>query len=283
MSAHSLDDISELLKYILFSDYIVLDEAKHETVVSAIIVAAVESGKTSALNQFIPCDGILYATDLTAWGLQHKYIRQLQSGEYKRIIIPDFINPLNRKQETVDSLITFFNSYISWEGVSSIITYAMQLELSTPIRGGLLTTIATGDFRRMIKRLAAVGFISRLLLISYEYDKVDIDDILKRIANGSDSWQKSALKFPQDKVEVILEPCLAEMLIPTAKDIGTRAGAYGFRAQHQFMTLAKCKALSEDRTSVNAEDITRLSYLLGKFVFRADLLKTKRNPRKGIK
>jgi len=276
VSSQILNEVSELIKYVLFSDYIVLDLSRHETSVSAAIIADPESGKTSIVDQFIPSDGILYLTDVTAWGLQHNYIEQLKRGEFCRILIPDLINPINRKQETVDSLITFFNSYISWEGVSTIMTYAMQVVIDPPIKGSLLTTIATQDFHRMVKKLAAVGFISRLLLIGYEYDKADVDNILTSIARSSDSWQKNILKFPNEKVDIGLQSDFAEMLIPMAKDVGKQAGAYGFRAQHQFMTLAKCKALSEGRTSVNAEDITRLSYLLGKFVFQTNITKTKK-------
>lgn len=272
MPVQKLDEVSELIRYILFSDYIELDKARHETPVSAAIIAAVESGKTSIISQFIPCNGILYLTDVTAWGLQHKYVKQLQSGKYHRIVIPDLINPLNRKQETVDSLITFFNSYISWEGVSSIMTFAMQLEIDPPVTGSLLTSIATDDFRRMLKKLAAVGFISRLLLINYEYSEDAINDILQSIAAGTGSWDKMSLGLPDTKTKVTIKSGMAKRLIPVAESIGKRASAYGFRALHQLMVLARSRALAEGRRDVNMEDVIRIAYLVDKFVYREDLL-----------
>jgi len=265
-SIEKLDEVTELIKYVVYSDYLELDEKKKEVALSALIIARIESGKTSVVERFSKNDGILRVGDITAYGLETVYIEEIKSGSVKRIIIPDLINPVNRKQETVNSLITFFNSYISWEGVGSIATYALQLKLDTPLKGSILTTIAIQDYIKMESRLAAVGFISRLIPITYNYTQRAVEEILLDIADGKDDWKDLLLKFPDGKVNVELPAELARQLIPASEHIAKYSGAYGMRALKQLMTLVRCKALSEDRMVVTQEDVDRVIYLAGRFI-----------------
>jgi len=273
------EEITELLRYILFSDYIELDLSRKETAISAIIIANIESGKTSLIEQFAPNTGILHITDLTAWGIQHKYINELKIGQIKRIIIPDMINPLNRKQETVSGLITFLNAYISWEGVRTIMTYALQIEIKIPIRGSILTTIAIKDYKKLNKGLAAVGFLSRMMPITYSYDSETVSNILLEVAQETDGWRDINLAFPSSPVNINMESGLSVELIDRARKIGEQAGAYGFRAMKQLRVLTKCVALSDGRDEVRKDDIDRVLYLTGKYIGYPI---TKRNKKDGV-
>lgn len=250
--------ISELVKYVLFSDYLQLDIEKKEVPLSLLIIANAESGKTSIVEQFHPNNGILYINDLTAWGLQHKYINEMETGKVKRILIPDLINPVNRNKDTVDTLITFLNSYISWEGIRAISTYAMQIELKVPVRGSIITTVTPQDFNRMAKGLAAVGFLSRLMFINYKYSNEVVNEIMDSIADDSDRWHKIQLEFPDRPTLVRITTELSKQLQETARMIGLQAEVYGFRAYKALITMSKSKALSEGREAVIQRDIDRV-------------------------
>jgi len=263
-----VQDVTEIIKYTIYSDYLVIDKDAHEAVLSAIIVAPVEHGKTSILMQFQPTDGLLCMTNLTAYGLQHKYLKQLRSGSIKRVVVPDFINPANQKQETVNSLITFFNSYISWEGVGNIVSYAITLTLTTNLTGGLLTTMAVLDFQRMKKVLAATGFLSRLLVVGYQDSRQKVQEILLSIARGEVVWNKYNLPVPKEQVAVSMENELSEKLIPLAVSIGRRAYGDGFRAIHQLKVMCRAKALSEGRDEVCQEDVDRVLWLADNYIGR---------------
>lgn len=266
-SIDKLTEVTELVSYILYSDYVKLDLDHKEVALSAMIIARVESGKTAVINQFVPNDGILVMSDVTQYGLLHDYLDDMKSGAVHRILIPDLINPVNRKQDTVNTLITFFNSYISWEGVNSISTYAMpNIRLANPLRGSLLTTIATGDFNRMMRRMSAVGFMSRLIPITYEYSQEAVREILLDIAHGRDKWDYIKLDFPKSKVDVRCDPILAEQLMKVSEVVGTKSGGYAFRSLHQFMVLARSRALAMGRDNVNTEDVERVKYLISRFV-----------------
>jgi len=262
-----LAEVTEIIKYVLYSDYLKLDITRKEVPISAALVAPPESAKSCIVEQFIPNHNLLVLTDATAWGIQNVYLEELKAGNV-RILIPDLINPINRKQETVNSLITFLNSYISWEGIRSVATYAFRVKLGEPLRGSLLTTIATKDFKRMVKSLAAVGFLSRLLLIGYCYSLQTARDILRDVAYGQDQWTDIPLNFPDRNQEVSLSSDHTLLLIPQAESIGRGVEAYGIRMLKQLMILARSKALSEGRDMVSRDDVNRIIHLAGRLLGR---------------
>ncbi len=265
-SQDKLKEVSELIKYTLFSDYVELKVTHKEVPVSALIIANAESAKTSLVEQYYPNDGIVYANDITAWGIEHVWLERMKEGTVRRLLIPDLINPTNRKQETVDSLVTFLNSYISWEGISAVATYAMQFELETPVRGSIIATVTPQDFQRVNRNIAAIGFLSRLMPITYSYANVAVDDILTDIFNGINQWDKVTLALPNEPTTVTLDGKLASQFRQVAKVIGKQAGAYGFRAGTYLMTLSRAKALSEGREAVIQDDIDRIIHLAEKYV-----------------
>ncbi len=250
-----LSDLTEMVKLVLFSGWVKPEGGNKP--VSAMLVAKFESGKTSVLGQFMGAKGTLYLTDVTEYGLIKKYLDPLSKGQIKHIIIPDFIKSINRKKTTVDTLITFFNSLVE-EGIMNISTFALQLELKKPIRAALLTSIAVEDFNRMQKRLAAIGFLSRFMILSYDYDKKYIRDVLREIAQSKGEWSPVKLKLPNAEVQVNLPGGLAQQMTPRAEAIGERLHSYGFRALHMLMSLAKASALSDGRDEVTLEDVVRV-------------------------
>jgi len=263
----NLPDITELLKYTLFSDYIELDPEFHETVLSVMIVAPPGHGKSSAEDQFAGNDGLLTLGNATAWGIENTYLAALRKGVYRRILIPDFINPNAKKQGTVDSTMVFFNSYISWEGVSTISTYATRISLTTPVKGGLITTMATGDFQRMVRRLAAVGFLSRILIIGYEYTTDEARALLDDVCHRRSAWKRIALEFPKKQTPVSIDTELMLKMKELALVVGARGGDItGIRALNHLTILAKSKALSEGRSEVVDNDIYRVMHLADQYV-----------------
>lgn len=250
-----LNDLSSFLKLVLLSGW-VKAEAEDKPV-SAMLVARFESGKTSLLNQFSDCNGVLYLTDVTEYGLLRDYRSELVERKVRHIVIPDFIKCISRKKETVDTLITFFNSLVE-EGIHNISTYATRIRLKEPLRCGLITSVAVDDFASMRKRLVAIGFLSRFMVMSYDYDEAHIDKVFRDIAAGEGGWSKADLNLPSADVPVHLPPELAAQMIPQARRIGARLRGYGFRTQHQFQQLAKAAALGAGRTTVEMEDVVQV-------------------------
>lgn len=253
------EGLTELLKLVLYSDHIKLKSK--EAVLSAMIKAKVESGKTSYIEQFNNNDGMLVITDSTAWGILRRHSKELMKGEVRRIIIPDFINVTTRSFQTVNNWLNFLKDFISPDGVREVNTYAMYLRPKQPIKGGLLTTMAHQDFERFKGQMAQQGFLSRLLLITYEYSREAAKQILLDIANDRYDWGDVKIEFPSEPQEVAMPGRLAERLIPLAEYIGDKLAGYGFRAEHQFKMLCKCSALSEGRDIVKSSDVAKIADL----------------------
>lgn len=251
-------DLTELLRITLWTAHVKPENGVKQ--VSCMIVSKVESGKTSLLEQFSCNNGVLYTTNLTEYGLLHHHREELLRGEFNHIVIPDFIKTMNQKRDTVNTLITFLNSFIE-EGVSSISTYAYNLKLEQPLHGGLITTIAIEDFNRMKKQLAAIGFLSRMIILSYSYSQEHIQQIFLNISQSKGDWGKIMCDFPKEPVQVHIPSELVERMIPVAQAVGERYQAFGFRAIKNFMSLAKAAALSDKRDKVTATDVDRILQL----------------------
>lgn len=249
-------DLSDFLSLVLWTAYVKRGTGGDKTV-SCMLVASVESGKTSIVEQFIENNGVFYATNCTEYGLLTLKREEMTKGIIKHIVIPDFIKTLNQKKDTVNNLITFFNSYIE-EGVRTIASYSYNIDLAEPMRGGIITTIAIMDYQRMQKTLAACGFLSRLMILSFSYDTQHIQQIFQDIAFGKKTWQPTILNFPAEPVEVNLDGNVASQLIFYSQKIGERLKSTGFRAQHNFQSLAKAAALSEGRDIVTLSDVNRV-------------------------
>lgn len=254
--------LTELLALICWSDYLEL-EGK-ETVLSAIIKAPVERGKTSYVEQFVFNDGVARMTDCTMYGLLGKnseFRRRLLKGQIKRLIIPDLINVSTRKAETVNNLFNFIKDFCSSDGVGEIVNYAMTFRPGegNTIKGGVLTTIANEDFGRVHRLMAQQGLLSRLLVISYDYSQELARQVLDDISYLRYDWSPIKLDFPAEKQAVHLPGILAARMIPLAEYIGRRLSGIGARAQHQMRVLAKCSALSEGRDVVCNLDIERVT------------------------
>ena len=249
-----LQDVEELIAYTLWSAWV-----KDVRPLSLMIIAKVESGKTETVNQFIWNKGVLVMTDLTYWGLLHKYGEQLMSGEINHIIIPDMIVPINRATDTVNSLIAFLNA-LTEEGVREITTYAMPdgLNLTNPIRAGIITTIARKDFDKWKERWSAVGFTSRFLPVCYDYSEATRDEIFNALIFRRATSVEIKLNFPETPQYVFLPPGIATSTTQYSKPLGAAIETYGFRAQRQLQTLMMSRALSQGRDTVNKDDFDKI-------------------------
>lgn len=244
------DELEYLVKTALYSSCL-----KNERPVSLLISARVESGKTEIVTKFRDNHGILFMSDLTAWGIQKHYLKRLTSGDIKYIIIPDILVPLSRSGDTVNSLIGFLNSLIE-EGVKEISTYAMHFALPTPVRCGLITTITRDDLlgnRR--KRWTSIGFMSRMLPVTYDYHAKTVMDILGSICDH-EYYQDASIKLnlPTAPVQVYLDPAFSERMQGIALQLVDAEELYGFRMQKHLQRLMMAHAVMKGRTTVSDED-----------------------------
>ena len=241
---------------------------KDEKPLSLIIIAPVECGKTSIIRRYcLRAKNVFYTTDATAFGIirDTDHLRDFASGKLTHIVIPDLLTCLGRKQDTVTTFVHFMNALIE-EGVVNISTYASQIKGSAEVKAGLITAIPPDPFRDKRRHWERIGFLTRALPVSFEYQVSTAVQILGYIQTQQHLEEKlESLNLPQESKVVRLPPEMARRVEPYAHILAAQHSQhqkiYGFRYQRQLQGLAKSIALVEGKDMVDEECITELGRL----------------------
>lgn len=265
--------IEEILELAIYSGYV-----KDEQPVSVLVAASVEAGKTEIMMKYPKNKGCLALTDATAFGIMRDYKDKITSREVRHIMIPDLIKPMSRGKDTVHTLVAFFNALLE-EGVFRISTYAETIgvkEEITPVKCGLIATMAKGYLHDGRHHWSQMGFMSRMLPVSFDYSPGTQRKIHDSIANRDYlSDAPISLTLPDDDVKVTLENpegeklmILAAMIASAAMAGGAASGTspekiYGFRLQKHIQRLAMANALKDNRDNVTITDVEKIEELSG--------------------
>jgi hypothetical protein len=241
--------ILEILKRVVASGFV-----KNAFPLSAIVVAPVGSGKTTALKKIAFNDNILALSDVTPYGLA-KLLPEIKAKNVKHIIIFDLVEPMSRNRQIVNSLIGFLNSLIE-EGIFRISTGF--IEIKEPIKLGLITATTKKELFDKRRGWLGIGFISRMLPISYSFTEVDVIQILEDLANQNiKDISYESLKLKEKNIKE--NPEINKLLIPYAQTIDSTIAKgddkpMPFRRLNQLKVLLMANALLNNRTEVTNED-----------------------------
>ena len=250
-------ELLELLKITLFTGYIAGERPN-----SLLITAKVESGKTQLVSKMRANRGVLYLTDATPVGITRHYADALFSQQIRHIIIPDLLVPLSRFRDTVASFVAFFNALIE-EGVVEIRTQFINVvPQKMPTKCGLITTIAPSYLMDARHKWSGIGFLSRLLPISYSYSTSSVIQILESIVDHEYYGDKGIkLQLPTQDIQVGCAAEYGRRILPYTNRLATAANLYGFRLQKQLQVAMMGSALAEGRTSVRESDFEKVAQL----------------------
>jgi hypothetical protein len=186
---------------------------------------------------------------------------------------------MSRGKDTVHSLVAFLNALIE-EGVVSISTYAEHVGVQTqssatqnqvPVKCGLITTMAQGILLDGRHHWARMGFMSRMLPISYTYNAGTQLSIHRSIANREYLSNGSVrLNLPTEDAEIGLQSPQTDEIISLASSLNAFITStnnpervYGFRLQKHLQRLAMASALKHGREVATQEDVEYLRSLSG--------------------
>ena len=273
-----VDEIQDILKIALYSGAL-----EGEKPLSVILISSVGGGKTNLLQktqkppkikiqkvkdrdgtereiEVRQIDGsVLYTTKTTPYVLYTRYGKLLKSGQIKHLVVPDFLTILNLPRYQMMDTISFYNSLIE-EGIMAIESRDGSFVTEFPVTVGLLTGIARQDFNRKKDEMAAIGFLSRALPVSWHYnsqtaqairDSVKAKEYLTDISNFN-------INLPSKKASVGIPSKLANVIEQVALATRDSNDEIGARRQKQLQTFCMSNALMENRTEVNIEDIKKL-------------------------
>lgn len=249
--------LEEFLSYGIASTFV-----KNGRPVSMLIIADVEAGKSEILKKLSKIPSCLYITSFTRYGLLQEFRHEIEMKEIRTIVVPDLIQLIDSVNPNLQSnIITFLNAFVE-EGIRVISTYNTQFKSKDDIRINLIGAIPKMVFfdKRRLKRWQSMGFISRMLPVSYSYDQEVTAKIFDYVTNRQYIKEDDIQLKLEDK-DVVLIPELAKKFLPLTEVIAKRTETYGFRFQRGLQELACARALLKGRTEVIEDDIKRITEL----------------------
>ena len=202
---------------------------------------------------------VLYTTNTTPHVLITRYGWLLKSGQIKHIAIPDFLNILNLPRYVYANTLNFYNSLIE-EGIMSIESRDTHFVTEVPVNIGLLTAVAKQDYDLRTNEWAHMGFLSRILPVSFSYNDNTAKAIRQSIKRRDymKEIESFNINLPSDPQYVTLPETLADDIEKVALDIRDANDPLGARPQKQLQVFCMALALSKGRKTVNESDIALL-------------------------
>lgn len=255
--------IERLVELALWSAYIQDGQPQ-----SLLILSEVEQGKSAMAMQFKQeNDSVVILHDATAYEILKQYRVSLEVGKVKHFIFPEFVFPLVRSRETVNTFLAFLNGLMD-EGIIEIRTFATSIRLRRPIKAGVIVCLAKDEFGWRKYYWSSIGFLSRFLPVSYSYSETVTQQILETIYHEQKTslqhlyeFRTGAVKLPVN-IARRLNPqakCTVEGMV--AKPIrggGEIKKLAGIRMQKHFQRMVKAAALSKGKTIVDEEDLREI-------------------------
>lgn len=235
-------DLKELIKTVLYTGYVA-----DEKPLSVMFVGRVGSGKSEILNSFRMNDNIAFFTDVTYMGL----IKLLEENkETRHIVIPDFLKITMKKKSTTENITSCFNAMME-EGLDKISMMGQSFDFKGK-KCGLITATTKSSFAQYRTRWEAMGFLSRMLVVSYEYSNDTIEEIFNYIFSREylNNSKPVKLEMPIRNADIKLPKNLAKKLRDKNTD---------FRGQKQLQTLAMARALLKGKFEVSEEEIKEVN------------------------
>lgn len=248
------EDLEYIIELVLLSGWI-----KNADPLSLIISSNVGAGKTELVKQYSETKGVKFLSEATAYGIKSRYLKDIQMGRIKHLIIGDLLVPLSKQKKTRDDFTAFCNTIIE-DGIESIHTYAQHWDGKAPVKCGLITTIAKPDFLSKSRRWGAMGFLSRAIPVTYRYSLTTRLRIYQQIATAKTLTElpKKHIWLPNRPVTIKPSSSLNLKLIELSMKFEELEQVYGFRRQEQFQTMAMSNALRNHRLSVTRQDCDKV-------------------------
>lgn len=239
--------IENFLELVLWSGWV-----ENTKPLSVLIISEVGAGKTTLLKKFKENNGVVYLNDATAYGISRELLPRLQRDQINHILLADLLTPFSKNRTTVNSFVTFLNGLLE-EGIVEIQTYAVQWR-GEEIRCGLITTIPRNDLVNRRHGWGNLGFMSRMLPLSWTYSEETVMKIYDDISEGIKDEELINISFPEKKKFIEENPYINKSLIPLSMYFAEAESIYGFRMQKQLQTLLMSSAIKDGRGRVTSRD-----------------------------
>lgn len=257
MEVVGLNGITHLLRNI----YLVC-RLEDEAPLLALIVAPPATGKSFALD-IAKYKKSLWVSDMTARGLKEVIMKKIEKEKQGYIIIPEFNKILSR--EYSKKAYIALENMLGEEGIRYIHQYDIKFSSDEPINFGSIKALTPDTLTRHYDFLEGQGYISRQLIIGFDYCNLDRRRIERFILESQtpDFVEIKDTKTTQVNIPDFLLNSLKNLSLKLAD---LRKDKTNFRAIKQVRRLLKAEALAHGRTEVEMQDSQNLFCLLPFFL-----------------
>lgn len=238
-----------------------------------------ESGKTEIVKEFIGTPGIEFCTDVSSYGLRRDFPNKIARGEVRHIIIPELLQPLMKgkaqSQQFVQTLGTFMEDGVMGfhSGFLPSSTLGEETNVNEIRTVGIIGCMPKYAYTASMKReWAMLGFLSRLLLVTYKYNDQAIQCILDNIRKGKYLKPKGrGLNLDGEMIDVSIPDDVAvkcELLgLEITKCARENNELYGFREIKHIRSLVMANVVYDrvrdgvKRKDANMDDFNKIESL----------------------
>jgi hypothetical protein len=261
-----LDILLRHFLYLLFTAYL-----KGEDAVSGLIYAWQERGKSTVVLA-IEHIGLLIEDDITAYGLSRKLNKLFHNHTIKRyhhLLIAD-LEKVSARTRTVKNELRSFLQSLMWDGVQTIDTYNIHIDFPSRLKMAIIACVTPDVFNEK-SAFRRLGFLSRLLPFSFNYNNNTVNEILRFIGTLEEDKlriqtmkvlgrKKAEITIPQhylnlldDKARILAK--IIDDFCPYKKEDEQRL--IGSRAKRMLVCYLKSICLvngNGERTNINEGD-----------------------------
>lgn len=233
-------EILKIVKLVLLSGYL-----KKTKPLSLLVVGKSGNGKTENIK-YHKSKRAIFVTDLSYRGVTDLLKNDAQ---IKHLIVPDFLKITMKRRSTSDNLISLFNA-MTEEGIGLIKVYNFEHDFKDRVCG-LIVATTKSSFEQNKSAWTSIGFLSRMLICSYDYSEETIQQILEYI-NSEQFLKENGFEHLKG---------FKDLEVTSTKELNSqlnKVASKKFRTLKQLQTLAKCNALLEKRKQVTQRDIDEI-------------------------
>ena len=234
-----------------------------------------ESGKTEIVKKFNRTSGVDFSNDISAFGIRRDLYKKIVDGSIRHIVIPELLAPLSKKT-SADALIGQLQTIMEDGTMNVHVGFTPEIQTDSNRSVGIIACMPRTQYLAHHTRWVLSGFLSRFLVISYQYDELTVENIFDSITTGEYAKNEDTpLTFPAKDTYINMPNEIAIKCVQLAKDITlearTKGSTYGFREAKFMNRMVKANVLldnvlngSKRRAAVDAdfEMFRGLTYLI---------------------
>lgn len=218
---------------------------------STLLISHAGLGKTIKLDFLRQFDFVKYTLDITPKHLT-EFLDGVDRGQYKFLVIPDYIATLGHSKRTVELARSIFRAMIE-EGIVDVDIFGMERHFKTKIRAGLISGITPEYFNENTRIWKNDGFLQRFLPFSYSHANSTTMQVMGNIHTKIDTVNTFKMKIIKTPEEPIVSDNIDNIIkVITYSMLESKEPPY--RKYIQVTTLCMASAILRGSTEVTQID-----------------------------